>query len=312
MKRRRLPALIIPLAVMTIVGGYFFGRLTFRALPDLEGVLTIGGLTERVDVYRDDAGFPHILANNEHDAWIAAGYVHAQDRLWQMDVQRRYGMGRLSEIFGAEALPIDRMMRSIGIHRIADSLLQTVSQQTRDMLDAYARGVNAAIAERSSSLPIEFDLLQYEAEPWLPVHSLVIARLSGWELALSWWTDLMLQELIERFGEERAAELFPGEEQNGPVIHSTQAVLQRRPAAALLSTERPGAAHCESPAPLDRRTAGKCLHFLQLQPELQVHPRSIRYLVQIAVDSSGQRPLAIGITRKHYGKPASGSPLARH
>lgn len=180
--------------------------------------MKLHGISGAVNVYRDAAGIPHILADNEFDAYVAAGYVHAQDRLWQMDLLRRYGMGRLAEIFGSEALPIDRMMRTVGIHRIADSLFASVSGQTRKILSAYSRGVNAGIRERRGSLPIEFDLLRYEPEEWTPVHSLILVRLIGWELALSWWTDLTLGELIARFGEEKARQIFPGEANGSPVI----------------------------------------------------------------------------------------------
>ncbi len=216
-----------------MIGGYALYRLATGALPTVEGTMEIPGLSADVDVYRDPAGIPHIIAGSEFDAYVAAGYVHSQDRLWQMDVLRRYGMGRLAEIFGPEALPIDRLMRTIGIHRMADSLALTVSGQTKKILAAYSRGVNAGIQERRSSLPIEFDLLQYEPEEWTPAHSLIIARLMAWELALSWWTDLTLGELIARFGETRAMQLFPSDQAGGPVIQ-TPASGSREQAAGLL------------------------------------------------------------------------------
>jgi penicillin G amidase len=210
MKRRRtIIALTTSTAVLIIIGGYFSYDLATRALPRTEGEATVPGLSGAVEVYRDQAGIPHILAGSEYDAFVAAGYVHSQDRLWQMDVLRRYGSGRLAEIFGAEALPADRLMRTVGLHRLADSLMAGVSEQTLRILEAYSIGVNAGIRERKASLPLEFDLLQYQPEPWTPTHSLIIARLLGWELALSWWTDLTLSELIARFGEERARQLFP-------------------------------------------------------------------------------------------------------
>ncbi|MCZ7554828.1 MAG: penicillin acylase family protein [Bacteroidia bacterium] len=210
MKRRHTSiALTVSTILLLIFAGYLTYDLATRALPETQGEASVSALSGPVEVFRDQAGIPHILAGNEYDAFVAAGYVHAQDRLWQMDVLRRYGSGRLAEIFGAEALPADRLMRTIGLHRQADSLLTEVSDQTRKILDAYSKGVNAGIHERGHSLPIEFDLLQYQPEPWTPAHSLIIARLLGWELALSWWTDLTLSELIARFGEERARQLFP-------------------------------------------------------------------------------------------------------
>jgi penicillin G amidase len=226
--RRTLIALTASTALLIFIGGYFTYDLATRALPQTDGEAAVSGLSGAVEVYRDQAGIPHILAGSEYDAFVAAGYVHAQDRLWQMDVLRRYGSGRLAEIFGAEALPADRLMRTVGLYRLADSLLVSVSAQTRRILEAYSTGVNAGIRERRASLPIEFDLLQYQPEPWTPAHSLILARLLGWELALSWWMDLTLSELIARFGEERASQLFPPRQSTGSAGSRTPELTQRQ------------------------------------------------------------------------------------
>lgn len=201
--------LVGSLLIITAVAAGTLYRLITKSLPDIEGNAALADLSAEVEVFRDPAGFPHILASSEYDAYVAAGYVHAQDRLWQMDVLRRYGQGRLAEILGPEALPIDRLMRTIGLHHIADSLMKSVSPQTRRVLDAYCAGVNAFLRDHEGSYPIEFDILQYDPEPWLPVHSLIVTRLMGWELALSWWTDLVMGDLVARFGEEKARTFFP-------------------------------------------------------------------------------------------------------
>lgn len=206
------------LLVLAVVAGFALHHIMTKSLPRTEGISEIAGLSAEVEVYRDGAGIPHILAASEYDAYVAAGYVHAQDRLWQMDLMRRYGSGRLAEVLGPEAIPIDRLMRTIGIRRLADSLWNTVSEQTRRVLRAYATGVNACIREMDGRYPLEFDLLQYTPAEWKPQHSLVISRLMGWELALSWWVDLTLGELVTKLGEERARELFPREADAAPFI----------------------------------------------------------------------------------------------
>lgn len=204
--------------ILAVVGGFGLYHIMTKSLPRLEGERNVEGLSGDVRIIRDPAGIPHILASNEYDAYFAAGYVHAQDRLWQMDIMRRYGMGRLAEVLGSRALPIDRLMRTIGIRQIADSLLRTVSSQTRNILQAYTKGVNACIREMDGRYPLEFDLLQYAPEEWTPVHSLIVTRLMGWELALSWWVDLTLGELVQKLGEERARALFPTYPDDAPLI----------------------------------------------------------------------------------------------
>ena len=206
------------LLILGTVAAFGLYHVMTKSLPTVEGEASVAGLSAEVQIYRDPAGIPHILATSEYDAYVAAGYVHAQDRLWQMDLLRRYGSGRLAEVLGSEAVPIDRLMRTIGIRRLADSLWNTVSEQTRRILTAYSKGVNACIREMDGRYPLEFDLLQYSPEEWKPQHSLVITRLMGWELALSWWVDLTLGELVTKLGEETARSLFPTYPDDAPLI----------------------------------------------------------------------------------------------
>ncbi len=210
--------LIGSVIAILIIAVLLLSWLMTKSLPETDGTASLSGISATTDVYRDPVGIPHILAQTEYDAYVALGYVHAQDRLWQMDLLRRYGAGRLSEVLGTETLPIDRMMRTVGLHRIADSLLLSVSEQTRRILEAYSTGVNACIVEHEGRYPVEFDLLQYDPEPWQPVHSLLLTRLMGWELALSWWVDLTLDRLVERFGIDTARAFFPTYASDAPVI----------------------------------------------------------------------------------------------
>jgi penicillin G amidase len=208
---------------LVVLFGVAAGSLRYlltKSLPKTEGRVTAQGLGAAVDIYHDGAGIPHILAGNEADAYFAAGFVHAQDRLWQMDLMRRYGQGRLAEVLGPRAVESDMLMRTIGIARIADTLLRTISPQTRAVFDAYARGVNACLAESGGAMPAEFDLLRYRPEPWTARDCLIITRLMGWELALSWWVDLTLGDLVQTVGEEKARQVFPWYPDDAPVILS--------------------------------------------------------------------------------------------
>ena len=127
-----------------------------------------------VEIVRDIWGIPHIFADNDEDLFVGYGYAMAQDRLWQMDYLRRRGLGRLSEVLGAEVLELDTIARTVGLNRIAAQEAQALPAETKRLLEAFARGVNAVIAESGDRLPIEFALLDYQPEPWSPVDSLAV------------------------------------------------------------------------------------------------------------------------------------------
>ncbi|HTX19708.1 MAG TPA: penicillin acylase family protein [Bacteroidota bacterium] len=192
--------------------------LVTKSFPTVDGELRVPGLLKPVIVERDEYGVPHLFAQNEHDLFFAQGYVHAQDRLWQMDVSRRAGEGRLSEVFGPSTLKFDRLFRTVGMLRIAERIAENLHPESRELLQSYSDGVNAFIASHKGKYPIEFDMLNYEPEPWTPVHSILVARLMAWELNISWYVDLVLGELYKDLGEEKAKEIFPTYPENAPVI----------------------------------------------------------------------------------------------
>ncbi|MBI5474946.1 MAG: penicillin acylase family protein [Ignavibacteriae bacterium] len=201
---------IVGTLLVVAIAGFFFLRFQLhKSFPETSGSITVAGLHAAVDVVRDEYGVPSITARDEHDLMFTVGYVHAQDRLWQMDMGRRIGQGRLSELFGDITLPFDKMFRIIGIRRISEEVERSITPESRTRLQAYADGVNAFIATHQGKYPVEFDLLRYEPEPWTPLHSIMIARLMAWELNLSWWTDLTLGAIVERVGYEKAREIFP-------------------------------------------------------------------------------------------------------
>ena len=195
---------IIVLLVGTLIG-YF---LVTRSFPKVSGTINVKGLAQEVKVYRDEFGVPHIFAQSEYDAFFTVGFTHAQDRLWQMELTRRVGMGRLSEVLGEPALQIDKMFHTLGLWRHAQILSQSLDDDTRKALQAYADGVNQFIVTHSGKYPIEFDMLNIKPEPWAIEHSLLVSRLMAWELNYSRWVDLLLAELVQRFGEAKAKEML--------------------------------------------------------------------------------------------------------
>lgn len=175
--------------------------------PKAAGRLRLGGLYEWVEILRDPWGVPHIYARNAHDLFFAQGFVHAQDRLWQMDFQRRVVVGRLAEVLGDAALQNDRSLRILGMYGVAAAEVSLLGEESRAELAAYAAGVNASIAQQP--LPVEFTLLRYQPEPWTLADSLCWAKMISWGLSINWETELLRARLIAELGPERAAELEP-------------------------------------------------------------------------------------------------------
>ncbi|MBN1248859.1 MAG: penicillin acylase family protein [Anaerolineae bacterium] len=187
-----------------------------RRLPTVDGERHVNGLEKPVDVLRDRWGVPHIYAATERDLFFAQGFVHAQDRLWQMDFNRRLVAGRLAEVLGDRALQADRWLRTLRMRHVAEQEAAALPAEMRSLLEAYAAGVNAGIAEER--LPLEFLLLRYRPEPWEPVDSISWGKMMSWSLSVNWEAELLRQRLIDRIGAERAAELEPDNLDRCPFI----------------------------------------------------------------------------------------------
>ncbi len=180
------------------------------------GALRLPGLTAPVEILRDRWGVPHIYATSTLDLMFAQGFVHAQDRLWQMEFQRRLVAGRLAEVVGPAALPTDRAVRILGMRRVAEAEVALLDPEARAELDAYVAGVNACTAREP--LPVEFTLLRYRPEPWTAADSLSWAKMMAWSLSGNWESELLRTALIEQLGPELAAELEPPSPASWPTV----------------------------------------------------------------------------------------------
>jgi penicillin amidase len=180
---------IIPAALAL---GVFFNNLSEKSFYPDSGEFTARGLNQPSKVYFDDFGVPHIITQNEDDAFFTLGYVHARDRLFQMDLARRVAEGRLSEIFGSAVIDFDKLFRTIGISRFCYNWYGSISPKSKEILTAYTKGVNRFIENYYKNLPVEFDALNYRPEPWKPENSLMLARLMSWDLNIAWYTDYIL------------------------------------------------------------------------------------------------------------------------
>jgi penicillin amidase len=192
--------------------------LRWRApLPRTRGTLTLPGLRNPVTVVRDRAGVAHIDASSMEDAAFAMGVVHAQERLWQLDLTRRVASGRISEMAGSEGLGADRFLRRVGLRRIAEEEAELLDGEAGAMLDAYAAGVNAVIDE-GGRLPLEFSLLRMRPERWRPVDSIACAKLLALGLSMNWDSELQRLRLLRAVGPEVAARLELAYPETNPTI----------------------------------------------------------------------------------------------
>ncbi|HXF82181.1 MAG TPA: penicillin acylase family protein [bacterium] len=210
-----LAALILLAAVVTGAGAAYLVR---RAFPVERGTLVVAGLREPVEVVRDRWGVPHITARNDHDLFFAQGFVHAQDRLWQMELNRRTASGRLSELFGPVTLETDRFIRMLGLRQAAQAEWAIQDPEAQQAAEAYAAGVNAFLATHRRRLPLEVALLRFAPEAWSPIDTLAYAKLMAWVLSGNWESEILRAHLFARFGEDGLRLLFPDYPPNHPVI----------------------------------------------------------------------------------------------
>ena len=196
------------LAILVAGLGYAY-FVVHSALPQLDGRLQINGLSAPVTVTRDSHGVPTIEAGNLEDLFFAQGYITAQDRLWQMDLMRRFGSGELSEILGSDLIKVDREQRILGLRTAAKKSLESAGERDRTFFDAYARGVNAYIGTHANRLPIEFRILHYAPKPWLADDSVVIANQMVKDLNYHYFYDALNREkILAKLGPELTADLY--------------------------------------------------------------------------------------------------------
>lgn len=205
---------VVVLAVVIAGVGVWAVRSSF---PQLSGDLKVDGLSGKVTVYRDKSGIPQIYADSAEDLLLAQGYVHAQDRFFEMDFRRHVTAGRLSEMFGSATLPEDKAIRTMGWRRVAEKELPLLDERTRRYLDAYAKGVNSwmkrnpGFADRS----LEYAVLKltnfgYQPEPWTPVDSLAWLKAMAWDLRSNMDAEIGRALAVSKLPADRVGQLWPG------------------------------------------------------------------------------------------------------
>ncbi len=205
-------AVLVLLLILALVASAVIVR---RSWPETSGEIEIRGLDGEVEVLRDEHGIPQLYADSMHDLVLAQGLVHAQDRFFEMDVRRHATAGRLAELFGDDALDTDRVVRTLGWRQVAEKELTLLAPDTRDLLDAYAEGVNAYLEDRSlSELSLEYALLDVSGlddhpDAWTAVDSIAWLKAMAWDLKGNLDDEIARALSIGAVGADRSNQLFP-------------------------------------------------------------------------------------------------------
>ena len=221
---RGLVVLLGVLLILALIGAGVGVITVRRSFPVVDGNLQVAGLIAPVEIYRDASGIPQIYAANHHDLLFSQGYVHAQDRFWQMDFWRHLSAGRLAEMFGEGQVETDLFLRTLGWRRVAQQELEAADANTHLILEAYAAGVNAYLAEhQGSELSLEYAILallnpDYSPEPWQPLDSMTWAKVIAWDLGGNMDDEIEKAILLQNLTAEQLTELFPGYPADGPLI----------------------------------------------------------------------------------------------
>ncbi|MET0396294.1 MAG: penicillin acylase family protein [Longimicrobiaceae bacterium] len=277
---------LFALAAAAAGGAYLYLR---SAAADPGEDARLAGLAAPVEVWRDSLGVPHVWAAGEADLFRAMGYVHAQDRLWQMELFRRVADGRMAEVLGPDLVATDRFLRTVGMGRAAADNERMLGPAERALMQAYADGVNAWIRGHSGALPPEFVVLRFRPEPWTVRNSLAIAKIMAWDLA-DWDVGLNLQAAADAVGPELARELNPAYPEWGARITGADAAWRGRAADA----SAPGPLPAADTARVLRPVAGVAV------PRIPARARVLLEGVSIARASNSW---VVGGSRTESGRP---------
>lgn len=221
---RGLAWLLLLALVLAAITAWLYVR---RASPSHDGQWNVQRVGATVTIERDEHGIPTIKAASMSDAAYALGVVHAQDRLWQLETHRRIGSGRLAEAFGEAALESDRFLRALGVRRTAEQQWGQVKGESRDVLEAYAAGVNDTMRDRTPARPPEMLILGVSKEPWTPQDSMAWATMMAWDLGGNWGTELLRLRLALKMPTARVHELVPPYPGDAPLSTTDLAALYR-------------------------------------------------------------------------------------
>ncbi len=242
--RRVIRILIVLLVIVVAAVTGIVATVTLRALPQTDGAIEVDGLNSSVTVLRDSAGIARILGSSPHDLFMAQGYVHAQERLWQMEVWRHISAGRLSELFGESTLDQDRFIRTLGWRQAAERDLEMLSDEAKAAVNAYTDGVNAYIDGHRGGLGLAFVVTAvqsgtggiggYDLEPWTVLDSVAWQKVQSWQLGGNFESEVFRMLADARLGDPALTDaLFPAYRADMPVITPSATGMAAGPNAAV-------------------------------------------------------------------------------
>jgi penicillin amidase len=221
--------LLILVILLGSGGGFYFksylpNTVAPKSFPQIDGNIQLDGLDAPVDIYRDNMGIPHIYASTSHDLFFAQGYVHAQDRFWQMDFYRHVGEGRTAEMFGEGQVDDDKFLTTLGWRKDGKKEYEAFTAETKATLNAYADGVNAYLKDHNGeAVSLEYAILKllspdYKIEPWSPLDTVAWSKALAWDLRANMDEEIQRAVLLKTLTPEQVAELFPPYPNDHPVI----------------------------------------------------------------------------------------------
>ncbi len=248
----RVLLLVFVLLIVALGGGYYLAQ---RSMPVLDGIISMPELGHGASVKFDERSVPYIEAKTELDCYRVQGYITAQDRLFQMDMMRRTAAGELSEVFGSQSLPHDKLIRTIGISRAAALEQKKLPSDVAAMLAAYTQGVNAYITGARDRLSPEFFVLGYKPRLWTIKDSLAILKYNQYCLDESWRLDDLRQRIVDKVGAPLASKMFDRSFDAPPVVSANPlarpaASATRRPLSSLLTLSLPVVSAALNPSPV--------------------------------------------------------------
>ena len=295
--------LAVVLVLIVIAGGVGVWTIT-RSFPQTAGAVDVPGLTKPVTVYRDDAGVPQLEASTADDLFRAQGYVHAQDRFWEMDFRRHVTAGRLSEMFGASQVPTDTFIRTLGWRQVAEQEVKLLDPVSLRYYRDYADGVNAYLKKHSGAeLSLEYAVLglqnpSYRPEPWTPADSVAWLKAMAWDLRSNLEDEIDRALLATKLKPEQVAQLHPGYPYTG---HPTITDLGGGDPRAVTPDARPGAA-ASSASAASTLSVDPTVYASQLE-QIAANVDALPQLIGPAGDGIGSNSWVVGGAHTASGKP---------
>lgn len=224
---RWLKRIVLGLIALITVVAIAVGIYAWRSLPANNAQFTVAAPLGETTITLDDNGIPTIDAKSERDLAFAVGFMHARDRLWQLEMHRRIARGELAEILGSKALDTDKFLRTLGVHRAARAQLERMPPEARALLQAYADGVNSYVLETMKVRPPEFVILGAQPSAWEPVDTVAWAVMMAYDLSGNWGNELLRLQLAARLPVSRIDELLPPQPGDALPPHGDYAALYK-------------------------------------------------------------------------------------